>query len=90
MKNYYSHGNWNTICQSCGRKFKSDVMTRRWDGLYVCPDDFEYRHPQDFVKVWADKQTPPWTSPRPPDVFVNANGTGREVNGAPINTYSIG
>lgn len=76
MKNYYLHGSWNAICQSCGQKKKAADMTRRWDGLYVCTDTcFEYRHPQDFVKVRADKQTPPWTSPRPPDVFVPINFT---------------
>lgn len=74
MKNYYLHGSWNAICQSCGRKFKAVDMRRRWDGLLVCMDDFEYRQPQDFVRARVDHQTPPWTSPRPGDVFIHTQG----------------
>lgn len=69
----YVSGQWNAICQSCGRKFKSGQLRKRWDGLWVCHEDFELRHPQDFLKVRKDQITPPWTSPEPADVFVEVN-----------------
>lgn len=67
---YYIPGSWNVICDSCGKKIKASEAKQRWDGLIVCPDDFEMRQPQDFVKARSDKITVPFTRPRPTDVFV--------------------
>lgn len=66
---YYIPGSWNVICDSCGKKIKASEAKQRWDGLIVCPEDFEMRQPQDFVKARADKITVPFTRPRPTDVF---------------------
>ncbi len=79
---YFNSGDWNAICQSCGRKFKASQLHKRWDGLYVCEEDFEYRHPQDFLRSRADKIAPPWTSPRPADVFVPITFTEFPVDSA--------
>ena len=68
---YYVPGSWNVICDSCGKKIKASEAKQRWDGLIVCPDDFEMRQPQDFVKARADKISVPFTRPRPTDVFIN-------------------
>ena len=68
---YYIPGSWNVICDSCGKKIKASEAKQRWDGLIVCPDDFEMRQPQDFVKARADKISVPFTRPRPTDVFLN-------------------
>lgn len=70
-KNYYISGEWNVTCDVCSKKIKSGEARTRWDGLIVCPADFEHRHPQDFVKAKTDKITVPFTRPRPPDVFTN-------------------
>ena len=67
---YYIPGSWNVICDSCGKKIKASEAKQRWDGLIVCPLDFEMRQPQDFVKARADKITVPFTRPRPTDEFV--------------------
>jgi hypothetical protein len=67
---YYIPGSWNVICDSCGKKIKASEAKQRWDGLIVCPDDFEMRQPQDFVKARADKISVPFTRPRPTDEFV--------------------
>lgn len=66
---YYKHGDWNAICDVCGRKYKGSMLRQRWDGLMVCPDDFEQRHPQEYVRGVVDNPTPPFTRPPPPDVF---------------------
>jgi len=68
-KNYYTSGEWNFICDVCGKKIKSGRSRHRWDGFVVCEDDYETRHPQDFVRARQDKISVPFTRPRPPDVF---------------------
>jgi hypothetical protein len=49
-KEVYIPGLFNIYCMSCNRKYKSNEIRRRWDGLYVCDEDWEPRHPQDFVR----------------------------------------
>jgi len=73
MRNYLDLGNYNAVCDSCGRKFKASTMQKRWDGLFVCKEDFEHRHPQLSLKVRGDKQTVPIPRPEPTlDTFINA------------------
>ena len=40
-------------------------MKKRWDGLLVCKDDFEPRHPQLSLRVRGDKQSVPMPRPDP-------------------------
>jgi len=63
MQNWLKLGDYNAICDSCGRKFKASTMRKRWDGMFVCKEDFEYKHPQLSLKVRGDKQYVP--IPRP-------------------------
>lgn len=63
-------GSWNAICDVCAQKYKSSEMKKRWDGLMVCPNDWEPRHPQDFLRSVPDRQAVPWARPETPDVFV--------------------
>ena len=67
---YYAKGDWNATCYACGKKFKASMLRKTWQGYYACDECWEPRHPQDFVRGVADSQTPPWTQPRPADVFV--------------------
>ena len=69
-KNSYDPGLWEAICDVCGRKFKASSLQKRWDGLMVCPGDYETRQPQDFVRGVADTQVPPWTRPEAQDTFI--------------------
>ena len=73
MRNWLRLGDYNAICDSCGRKFKASTMKKRWDGLFVCEHDYEIKHPQLSLRVHGDKQTVP--IPRPDqivDTFVNS------------------
>lgn len=63
-------GNWNAICDVCAQKYKAGEMRKRWDGLMVCPNDWEPRHPQDFLRAVPDRQAVPWSRPETPDVFI--------------------
>ena len=70
-KNHFHSGDWNIVCDICSKKIKASESKLRWDGLIVCPSDFEHRHPQDFVKARTDKITVPFTRPIPPLTFTN-------------------
>lgn len=67
---YLELGDYNAVCYECGRKRKASMLRRHWQGYYVCPEHWEARHPQDFVRGVQDIQTPPWTQPMPADQFV--------------------
>lgn len=62
-------GDWNVVCDVCGFKTKASRIKKRWDNLMVCPDDFEERHIQDFLRVKPDKITVPFIR-KPEDVFL--------------------
>lgn len=72
MRNFLKLGDWNAKCDSCGRKFKASMLTPRWDGLIVCKDDWETRHPSDFLKVQMERISVPFVRPETaPEVFIN-------------------
>ena len=71
----WDSGDWIAICDVCGRKFKASRLMKRWDGMMTCPDDWEPRQPQDFVRGVADFQAPPYTRPEPQDDFVEIHYT---------------
>lgn len=60
---YFALGQWNAICDRCGRKFKSSRLRPTWDGLMVCERDWEPRHPQDFVRAPPPERLPEWVRP---------------------------
>lgn len=75
MPDDFKHGQWAVACDRCGFKYKSKSIKLEWTGLRVCDGPatnncWEPRHPQEFVRGRKDKQTPPWTRPEQPDVFV--------------------
>jgi len=57
----YKKGDHKAICDRCGFQFHASQLKKEWTGLMVCRDDFELRHPQDFVKGVKDDQSVPWT-----------------------------
>lgn len=66
----YVPGDFWRMCDRCGFKFRASQTFRTWDGLYVCNDDFETRHPQDFVKGRKDLQNVPNPRPEPVDTVI--------------------
>jgi hypothetical protein len=55
------------ICDICGFEYKREELRERWDKFMVCAEDFETRHPQDFVRAVPDQLPLPWTRPEPTD-----------------------
>lgn len=80
---YYKHGDWNVICDRCGFKFKRSECRYEWNGLLVCKDDWEPRHPQDFVRGVADRQAVPDARPDTDGIALYAETTlsADEVSG---------
>lgn len=50
----YIPGNPWVECEVCGLEYRQSQMRIRWDGYIVCPADFEFRNPQDFVRAVPD------------------------------------
>lgn len=66
---YFKPGAWNVHCDVCGFKYKSDQIKKRWDGLMVCPQDWEMDHPQKYLRVTEDRQTVPFVRKQNDDTF---------------------
>jgi hypothetical protein len=66
----YRPGDHLVVCDRCGFTIWSSEAKKTWDGLIVCPEDWEPRHPQDFVRGRDDKQSVPDPRPYPDDVFI--------------------
>lgn len=62
---HYAEGDWNAVCYECGRKRKASTLVKHWQGYWVCPEHWEARHPQDFVRGVPERASPPWTQPMP-------------------------
>lgn len=78
----YVAGTWNADCDICGFTFRSTQIKLQWDGLRVCNDCHSHRHPQEFLRGVADRQSPPWTRPAPPPNQPFANDGGTDVDPA--------
>ena len=61
---YYQRGDWNSVCDVCGRGFKFSQLRKRWDSAYTCPECWEIRQPQDFVRGVKDDPSVPIARPR--------------------------
>ena len=68
-RNHFVSGEFNVTCDVCSKKIKAHQARQRWDGFIVCPDDYETRHPQDFVQAKQDKISVPFQRPIPTLLF---------------------
>ena len=59
----YHDGDWLAVCYQCGMPKLASTMRRHWQGYWVCPEHWELRHPQDFVRGVEDIIQPPWVQP---------------------------
>ena len=86
MGNFATGKHAIAICDRCGQQYKFLRLKQEWNGLYVCPECYEPKHPQlDPPHHKADAQALPWSRParqEPMTVFVGAPGdTAFESNG---------
>lgn len=73
LKSHYKSGEWNALCDVCGLKYKSSELQKRWDGMMVCKQDYEVRHPQDYMRGPRGEKGIPWSRPEPADRFVTVD-----------------
>ncbi len=71
VQGVYIPGDNYFLCPVCGFKKRVSEGRRRWDNEFVCVNDWEPRHPQEFVRGRADKMLPAITRPEPADVFID-------------------
>lgn len=62
MKKTTWPGNYKVTCQVCGFWYPSSEIQKRWDGVLVCPKDYETRHPQTLIKVRGERAFPSFVS----------------------------
>ena len=67
-ENYYDQGNWNVICDICGKKRKRSQCKKTWDGFLACTVEkcFYTKHPNDYPRrIVPDGLPVPDARPRP-------------------------
>jgi hypothetical protein len=64
-------GDYNAICDVCGRKFKFSRLRQKWDNTWACSADWEPRQPQDYLKGIKDNMSVPLSRPDPPSLFLD-------------------
>jgi hypothetical protein len=75
-------GSQNGICDDCGFQFKQVDLRKKWDGLVVCRDCWEPRHPSDLYAYKAhDNAGGAGSATRLDDTGTE---TGTSVGGNPI------
>ena len=89
----YVPGDYYQLCDRCGRKIRASVSKKTWDGLVVCPADWEPRHPQELIHdTPQDRQAVEDARPRPTVVNVSSSttiGTAGSVGDSTITVVSI-
>lgn len=63
-------GDYNSICDVCGRKFKFSRLRQKWDNTWACEQDWEPRQPQDYLRGIPDNMSVPLSRPDPPNQFI--------------------
>jgi len=80
MANNYKKGSWSATCDVCGFDFEAEKLLLRWDGMRVCKEDFETRHPQDFLRAKPEKAPPPWTRPSDTESAITIYETNQSIS----------
>lgn len=88
MTTYFKKGSWNAECESCGFVFKSHELKKRWDGVMVCKDDWEPRHPLDFQRGKAEVTAIPWSSTTDSEGTITAVASGN-ISASLTNTVHL-
>lgn len=51
---------WQVNCPVCSEQRLGGDLKHRWDGLFVCPECWEPRHPLDFYRPRNDTHILPY------------------------------
>ena len=76
VSTYYKRGSWKARCDSCAEIFKSDQLRLQWDNYRVCATCWDYRHPQELLKVPRNQTAIPWSRPDIVPTYATMHHTG--------------
>jgi hypothetical protein len=69
---YYKPGDNYFCCPVCGFKTRVSDGRKRWDGEFVCRDDYEIRHPQELNRYpFRDRIAARISRPEPTAVYID-------------------
>ena len=68
-RNTWIAGDYNVVDDLHGFKRKASECRLRWDRILVPIEDWEPRHPQDFLRSRKDRQKVENARPEQPDKF---------------------
>ena len=71
LDTFFKSGDWNAICDRCGVRFKASELRKTWEGYMVCEQDWEPRHPLDFIRAPHPIAPVAYTRQEAPDQFVD-------------------
>lgn len=86
-KSYLKVGDYNAVCDVCGGEFKASQLKKRWDGLMVCWQDWEARHPMDFLRSQVPSKPIKLARPEPTDQFTTVNYISNYTSTIPPGTF---
>lgn len=81
--------NYNYTCPRCGIVYKWSDMKEMWYGVFVCKDDWEYRHPMDFYRTLPDAHTLERTSPQTTEVLSWTSNISGYISVVGVGTVTI-
>lgn len=70
----YRRGGFWRIDDRTGFRVRAERTAKEWDGTIVAREEFEARHPQDFVRGKRDNMQVPDARPEPTDQFQAPDG----------------
>lgn len=71
----YQPGNHWVICDRCEGTVRKSKVQKEWTGLVVCPECFEPRHTQEYVRGKPEKIHADYPiRPEPEEVYVDVTG----------------
>lgn len=90
-KNYFKFGSFNRICDWSGFKVKAGQTRKQWDNWIVRDQDWDPRHPQEFLRGIPDLMAAPDPRPESADVFVGTlnDNTGWFLQEPAGNVFAI-
>lgn len=88
---FRDEGAWNAVCDQCGRGFKNYNLYKEWDGLRVCAECLDPRHPQELQRPMPDPRPAAWTRPRG-FIFENPDPQipVRQIDAYVLNSITLG
>ncbi len=72
-REYWKAGGAWGICDRCGQKFRHADLRKEWNGLMVCREDYDPRHPQEGLRGIKENTAVRDARPPQPDNFLTAN-----------------